>query len=115
MGTQFTWYMDDRRELETHVPGLKYKQRMFVLHDYAWLGNYGWLASFLLRTADRFNIGGRISSGYGYESWERLRPDEIVLFSFRTIIAKQLQTICVLHVCKGKGSTMLAGTIHILK
>ncbi|KAH6951292.1 S-adenosyl-L-methionine-dependent methyltransferase [Fusarium avenaceum] len=67
MGTQFTWYMDDPRELETHVPGLKYKERMFVLHDYARLGNYGWLASFILRVADWFNVGGRIGSGYGYE------------------------------------------------
>ncbi|PNP73506.1 hypothetical protein FNYG_13156 [Fusarium nygamai] len=67
VGTQFTWYMDDPSELEMHVPGLKYKERMFVLHDYARLGNYGLLASFLLRVADWFNLGGRIGSGYGYE------------------------------------------------
>lgn len=67
MGTRFSFYMNDPKALEREVPGLKFKERMFQLQDFARLGKSWWLTSFLLQLGDWFGIGSRIGSGYGYE------------------------------------------------
>lgn len=67
VGAKFQWYMDDPRTLEKHVPGLRYKERMFNMIDFATYGRSGMLVRALMRIADWFNLAGPMGSGYGYE------------------------------------------------
>ncbi|KAJ5005372.1 hypothetical protein K4K48_007358 [Colletotrichum sp. SAR 10_66] len=67
MGTRFYYYLDDPRSLTQKIPGLRYKDSIFLMPDLFRYGILGLVLGFFTWIIDLFGISGRLGGGYGYE------------------------------------------------
>ncbi|KAL0931119.1 o-methyltransferase domain protein [Colletotrichum truncatum] len=67
MGTRFYSYLDNPRSLAQEVPGLRFKDQIFLMSDLFRYGFMGMILGFFGWLIDLFHISARIAGGYGYE------------------------------------------------